>query len=289
MTDRPGKRIPEPEIQRMLRELEAGTLFPQPPPITTPYIAGSLDDFLIFRNISCVDADDTVFEHYPELYVRKDVLHDVKGGQEINGHYRALVHCEENGLFLPSFALTCNIVALLYPEAVRKEVDGTYTTLDKDVKKVLDAYKNNEIGSSDTGWHAQNTVVNYGTEEIIHYPSAEDFRESRVINASHLRIPQKFAKVTLYTHRLVEALNDPAHLRYVRQLTGLVDPSIFVEIGNYFGKPAELSFPWDNQGGAHHNETRASWFGCGGISFDLIGGNDLGSPAAVRVVQEIRP
>lgn len=265
-------------------------------PIPQPPLIGSLDDFLVFHDIRCTDADGNVFENYPTLHVRKDVLRDVNGGQGCNGSYHdtlrlsnAIVYCEKNDFFLPSFALTCNVVAALYRAAVRKKANGTYTTLDDDLKKILDDYKNNKIGSPNTGWHAQNTAINYGTGEIIHYPNAKDFRQDLIINSSRLRTSLNFSKETLYCQRLAVALNDPAHTHYVRQLTGLADPSILVELGQYFGKPTELAFPWDGQAGIYHNETSIGVFGSSGISLELLGGNDLGSPSAIRIVQAIQP
>ncbi|MEK6900040.1 MAG: hypothetical protein AABX05_02855, partial [Nanoarchaeota archaeon] len=62
----------------------------------------SLDDFLIFKNIVCVGADNNILEQYPELKVRKDIFRDQNGGRVNHTPYDWIVDCERNGLFLPS-------------------------------------------------------------------------------------------------------------------------------------------------------------------------------------------
>ncbi|HLC78059.1 MAG TPA: hypothetical protein VJH92_02965, partial [Candidatus Nanoarchaeia archaeon] len=66
----------------------------------------SLDNFLVLENIVCVDADGKEFEKYDHIYVRKDIFRDAQGKSVNFNPYQAVVHCEENNLFLPSFALT---------------------------------------------------------------------------------------------------------------------------------------------------------------------------------------
>ncbi|MEK6899833.1 MAG: hypothetical protein AABX05_01790, partial [Nanoarchaeota archaeon] len=76
---------------------------PAPAPTQSPApIVTSLDDFLIFKNIVCVDANNTIIEQYPELKVRKDIFRDQNGGQVNHSPYDWIVDCERNGLFLPS-------------------------------------------------------------------------------------------------------------------------------------------------------------------------------------------
>ena len=64
---------------------------------------------------------------------------------------------EDKGLFLPSFALSCNILAALYSKRN-----------DPEINKVLMQYKDKGTGN---GWHAQNTIVDWGANKIIHYPT----------------------------------------------------------------------------------------------------------------------
>lgn len=212
-------------------------------------------EFLVLEDISCVDADGTVFEQYDRLEVAKDVFRDNKGVHMNFTPHAGAVYSEERGLFLPSFALTCNILAALYAGMA-----------DVDFARVLQQYIDTDCGC---GWHAQNTLVAYGTEEVVHYPTATDFGEQGAVNLGQRRTPLGFDKTTLQNALLKDALRAPASLRFVRQLTGLEDPRVLVEIGKYFEKPARLWFPWSSQDGSTYHEKRAAWVGCNYDNLDL--------------------
>ena len=162
-------------------------------------------EFLRFDNISCYAADGHVTEHYDVLHVRKDIFRD--GPEQINRTpYAHALYCEGNALFLPSFSLTCNLLAYAF---VRKD-DSSY-------RSFLEQYKDKGNGN---GWHAQNTVINYGSSVVIHYPSAVDFDQSQGVNVSQKRIALSFVKDSLEDALLKDALRDPGAERYVQQLTG---------------------------------------------------------------------
>jgi len=243
---------------------------PVPTPAAAPVTVTKLDDFLVLENLVCVDANDNIFEQYPELRVRKDIFRDQNRGQINFTAYNAAVHCEKNGLFLPSFALTCNLVAALYQNRNNPDAEA-----------LLQQYKNHGAGY---GWQAQNTIINYAAEEIIHYPTAADFGQTTAVN-NGLRKTGRFTKASLKDDLLENALKDVAHTLYVKQLTGLANPADLVEIGNYFGRPAKLWFPWNGQAGATYNEKRAAWFGCSSYNLYLYGDSNLSSYNAARGVR----
>lgn len=257
-------------------------------PLVTISNAGN---FLQLGNISCVDADGKVFEQYSALAVRKDIFRN--GQDPINfTPYQAVVHCQGQG-FLPSMALSCNIVAALFQLGVRLESGGTYTTINPEVRKVLDQYKDNGNGK---GWHIQNTVIDYHRQKIVHYPYDVDFPAhggTNNINSSHPRTELPFQKVsgmwpvkkTLENMLLEEGLNHPLVSKFLKQFTGLADPSVLIKIGQYFQKPAMVWFPTNPVKAEDCTETRAAWFGC--YSDDLnLGGNlnldDRGAGRGVR-------
>ena len=240
-----------------------------------PVTVTNLDDFLVLQNLACVDANGNIFEQYPELRVRKNIFRDQNNAQVNHTPYDWIVHCEQNGLFLASYALTCNIVAGLYKNRNNPDANA-----------LLQQYKNHGNGH---GYQAQNTIINYVTEEVIHYPSATDYNQTAAVNAGQRRKTGNFAKATLQDSLLEDALKDAAHILYVKQLTGLADPADLVEIGKYFGKPARLWFPWSGQAGATFNEKRAAWFGCSSIDLDLDGYDDLYINYAARGVRRSAP
>jgi len=239
---------------------------PEPP----SRISFSEGDFLTLENISCVDADGNVFESYDHLDVARDIFR-ADGKQVSRTPYAHAVHCEEMGLFLPSSALTCNIVARLY--------EGKS---DAHVEKVLQQYKDKGNGF---GWHAQNTIIAYGSSEVIHYPSASDFSGVTAVNASQSRVVLPFVKDSLEDALLKDALRDVSTRGYVQQLTGLHEPEILIEIGKYFGEPAKVWFPWNGKAGKGFKEKRAAWFGCDGTFFDLDAGNFLSIAYTARGVR----
>jgi hypothetical protein len=243
------------------------------PTIQPAQVVATAKDYITLRGITCVDADGNVSEQYPVLYVKKDV--ERNGASHITfTPYKAATDFEKQGSFLPSMALTCNVLAALYPDRA-----------DADVKRFLLQYKNHGAGH---GYQAQNTIINYATQEVIHYPSAADFNQTIAVNAGQ-RKAVNFVKATLKDCSLEDALKDAAHTKYVKQLTGLANPADLVEIGKYFGKPAQLWFPWTNQAGTGFNEKRAAWFGCGSNDLNLDGNNNLYGYYAARGVRLVAP
>src|SRR3989338_4287996 len=253
-------------IERLPRPKKTEPKNPEPP----SRISFSEGDFLTLEDLSCVDADGNVFESYDRLDVRKDIFRS-DGKQVSRTPYAHAVHCEEMGLFLPSSALTCNIVARLY--------EGKS---DAHVEKVLQQYKDKGNGF---GWHAQNTIIAYGSSEIIHYPSASVFSGVTAVNASQSCVVLPFVKDSLEDALLKDALRDASTRRFLQQLTGLENPEILIEIGKYFGKPAKVWFPWNGKAGKGFKEKRAAWFGCSDADLYLGANLNLSSTGAARGVR----
>ncbi|MEK6951101.1 MAG: hypothetical protein AABX13_05250 [Nanoarchaeota archaeon] len=229
------------------------------------------DSYLRLENIVCVDADGNEFERYGELYVRKDIFRNQPGQtQKSFASYKAVVHCEQNGLFLPSFALSCNILQALYQRRS-----------DTEIKTVLDQYKDK---GNDIGYHAQNSLVDFARQQVIHYPTAADFDETAAVNASRQRKTAAFDSSALQNELLESALRKAAPARYVKQLTGLRDPQILVEMGQYFGRPAKLWFAWMELNSARFTEKRAAWLGCSSSYLNLDAYLNLDHYGAARGV-----
>ncbi|MBI5798022.1 hypothetical protein HZA98_03920 [Candidatus Woesearchaeota archaeon] len=207
------------------------------------------------------------------LQVARDIFRAADGKQTSKTPYNHVVYAEQQGLFIPSFALSCNILAALF-----KGKDNP------DAKAVLDQYK--DKGNGD-GWHAQNTLINYMNSEIIHYPSAADFNATNPINLQQNRIVLPFDKSVLEDALLKDALKTSSFADYVQKLTGLDDPSILVDIGKYFGRPAKVWFPWTGKNGVSFKEKRVAWLGCGTGSLDLGSYDDLSSNSAARGVRRV--
>jgi len=271
-----GKRTAEDILRSYYKKLQEGSgdddldiTDPNIPPQPT-----SLESFLELKDIRCVDADDTVFEEYPVLHVRKDIDRDADGKQLNFTPYQGAVHFESKGLFLPSTALTCNILAYLFQHKG-----------DAEVKQVLDQYKDKGTG---TGWHAQNTLVrwNQGSGKVIHYPHDADFPNNggtNNINQGRRHTNLSFVVNNFGDVLLEEALRRPKFKRFIRHYTGLEDPSVLVEIGKEFNKPAKV---WVPNNPSDVNYTSAVWVGCDSDDFILSTGNYLNGSDAARGVCE---
>ena len=222
-----------------------------------------------------------MFEQYPELYVRKEVFKDTAGNIVYFTTYDGAAHAEQQGGFVPSMALSCNILTALFQGAVEKNRRG-YVTKDAALEQVLQQYKNK---GNENGGHRQNTLVNWGTKQIIHYPLDSDFPNNggtQGINTARPRTVLGFDNTGFSDRTLEEALLSPNYARYVKNLTGLSDPSVLVEIGTYFGRTAQVLV-------SSNGETRAVWLGCYGDTFDLDAYLDLNLRDAVRGVRLSAP
>lgn len=250
---------------KSLEEKAAGNILEKPKRI-------DFGDYLKLEDIKCVDASGDVFESYPELYVGKNFYHDQFFKQISLTPYRAIEHYEHYGMFLPSFALTCNILAELYKNKS-----------DSEIKAVLMQYQNKGNGN---GWHAQNTIINWRTKRIIHYPHDSDFPTdggTGNINQSDKRTALKFLDNGLIENKdLKDALKIKNYADYVKNITGLEDPSILVEIANHFGKTAQF---WISS----RFEVKACWLGCYGTGFNFSFDNSLGCSDALRGVSKKIP
>ena len=151
--------------------------------------------------------------------------------------------------------------------------------MNENVKKVVDQYK--------SFWHAQNTIVDYGNSEVVHYQSAVDFGKDTSVNSSRQRKDGRLDKRGLGDTLLKDVVNEKGYDVFVHQMTGLKEPSVLVEIGDYFHRPARLWFPWIGKDGAGYNHKRAAWLGCfRSLSFSISTYYGLGDRDAARGVRE---
>ncbi|MFH1173959.1 MAG: hypothetical protein V1725_02405 [archaeon] len=235
------------------------------------------DEYLPLENIICVDANGKEFERYAVLYVAKDIVRD-STLQVSHTPYEWAEYFERKGLFLPSFALSCNILVRLFEKAVRQKSDKSYEVVDADIDKVLRQYEDKGNGY---GWHAQNTLVDWGKSTIKHYPLDGDFTSNggtANINRGITTIPFRFDRQGFNNLSFEQALKNKNFESYLRNLTGLQKPEKLIRIGEYFGKPARVWVSGDNK-------TRAAWVGCSSDLLYIIAGNILSSNGAARGVK----
>ena len=204
-------------------------------------------NYLLLQNLSCYDTQGHIFEHYDELYVQKEILRQKEttpNEKKIPTAQTEMVPvrltCQQaikqydEDSFLPSFALTCNLLVLLHEKS--KAGDGEADTLLKQYQNLGKGY----------GWHAQNTLVNYDWNQIIHYPTSEDFErtEEQPILNEPPRVALPFSARSLVDTDINAALDHEELLPFVRNLTGLKDPRQLIEVSKYLGLEARLQFPF---------------------------------------------
>ncbi|NQU79374.1 hypothetical protein HQ545_06425 [Candidatus Woesearchaeota archaeon] len=215
------------------------------------------DEFLVLEDIVCYGSDGKPFEQYDRIELAKDVVRSADkfydNAKTVNRHvrftpYEAISHFEKQkkGLFLPSFALQCVVLVRLYENRN-----------DHEVERVLMQYK--DYGA-EYGWHNNNTVVNGEQGMIIHYPCDSDFLsqggDDRV-NEERKRIQSSFPRsMDCNRSNFEDALEDSVKLNYMKELTGLKNPQVLIDIASYYGMTSML-WPADNSicsvclGGSH--------------------------------------
>ncbi|MBN2459900.1 hypothetical protein JXB28_06470 [Candidatus Woesearchaeota archaeon] len=297
LAERLNKEVAE-EIRRAeLERLRNGKKTSEEPVKDEPRVSDIGSGFITLENIACVDASGKVIEKYDRLYVAVDVARKPSAEQEPGEAthvsltpYQAIAYFEQqnNGLFLPSFALSCNILAALFSGAVKKEKDGNYATLDTNLKQVLDQYLDHGAG---LGWHAQNTVVNWKSKEVIHYPKDTDFLTYGGNSNINKNIPSKrliFKPDKFGDMGLAKALKRNEFKKYLINLTGLTNPEVSTDIGKYYTSVAKKNreaFIWVPNNPAKADYTTAAWLGCYDGDFLLDTGNGLDNGSAARGVR----
>jgi len=242
------------------------------------------DDFIKLENIVCYASDDRVIEEYDELFLSRDVVRNKDGSHKSFTPYQAITYFEKQkkGLFLPSSALSCVILASLFKSAVKKNKKGKYEIIDQEIESVLQQYKDYGPGY---GCHNVNTVIDYGRERINHYPSDLDFStDGGTDNVNQgKRKDFSFSKSDLEGGLLSEKLKIPSVYQFVRNFSGLQDPSVLVSLGAYFEKS---SYVWFRD--ASSTATTAGWLGCYGNYFFLDADGSLNSNNATRSVAQAK-
>jgi hypothetical protein len=223
----------------------------EPEQVSPPRVS-NMKDYIVLENIVCRDSNGKPFEQYPQLSIKKDIERDDNQNHINHNPYEWIPYFEDKGLFLPSFALSCNILAALYAKRS-----------DPAIEKVLMQYKDYGPGY---GWHAQNTIIDWGANRIIHYPTKNTNGDS--VNAGRETKEFPFTRKGIRDVALEEALRNKDFKAYVQNLTGLTKPETLIDIGNYFGKTAHI---WTSSG----KDKRAAWLGC--INYDYFDLNTINS------------
>lgn len=227
---------------------------------------------LFLEDLKCHDSLGNVTESYPDgLLVRRDVERDRQGNILLGRPYDNISYCSEQGFVLPSFALTCAIVERLF-----REKDKYPSAM-----KTLMQYKNKNDGD---GMHIVNTIINWKERKIIHYPQDSDFPNNggnSNINQG-LRKERDFEVDGFGDMPLLEALKKPQFKQYLVNLTGLSQPDVLIEIGEFFGRSAYVWVPTNPE---RADYTSSAWFGCGDLHLNLIGYDYLDGSYAFRGVR----
>ncbi|MBN2459755.1 hypothetical protein JXB28_05715 [Candidatus Woesearchaeota archaeon] len=247
-------------------------------------VADSGSGFFLLPEIACFDEYLNYNEKYERLMVKKDVERDPKNPDMSRNRISmdtagGINHFagQGNGMFLPSLALTCNILEALYDRRSNPEA-----------RKILMQYKDTGFGQ---GWHMQNTIVNWETRTIIHYPQKSDFAPcystSPDINSGRPTERYKINYSKIDNEPLEKALEQWGTRRgydnFIQSLMGLSYPHVLVDIGKYFGKETQI-YVLRNQAGI--KVPRAVMIGCDEDSFKIEIGMRIGSSCSARGVKK---
>ena len=107
--------------------------------------------------------------------------------------------------------------------------------------------ENDKADSDGFGDHIQNTIINWEDKKIIHYPSFEDLEKpvaiKPVINKKRKRTIIEFDTPILPIRNLSELLEIEEINGFFKDLTGLKDPNILVEVGKHLKIPTLVYGP----------------------------------------------
>jgi len=238
------------------------------------------EDFIKLEGVVCYASDNSIIEQYDELFFSRDIVRKQDGSYKSFTPYEAISYFEKQGLFLPSSALSCVILASLFKNAVKKNKQGEYVTINQELESVLQQYKDYGVCY---GWHNVNTVIDYKNERIIHYPYDSDFPQhggTDDVNQGR-RKDLSFSKSDLKEGKLSEKLQIPSVNQFVLNFSGLQDPSILISVGDYFEKPGYIWFRDSSFTGIS-----SAWLGCNGNYFYLVAYDYLSYGSAARSVAQ---
>jgi len=213
-----------------------------PEPVSSEHIS----DFVELNDLKCVASSGQVIEEYPVLAVAGDIERYADSNHSMvkSGVSVANVQLKKHKKgFLPSLALTCNIVVKLYEN---RDLPS--------MQELLCQYKLRHFGD-EWGVTLQNTLVNHHSYKIAHYPTMINEKDKSPARTELFTadLSTRYESVSLETITL-----DPLLEKFVKDLTGLEDPTVLIKIADYFDADASILFPTDRE----YDPTRMCRFGC---------------------------
>lgn len=190
-------------------------------------------DSIILYDINCVGADGNIFEHYDELLVNKQ--HEYLGNSN-KIWLSTAYHIAPKDFFVPSLALTCNILASLFKFNKSRR--------NSSLVNLLQEY-NGFNAKNGLKYHNQNTVINWAARKIVHNSNIynRSISETRFDfdpdDFSNFALPQSNADYI----RVEQALKNNVFEEFMKNLTGLENPIDFIHLVNFFRKQAILWIP----------------------------------------------
>ncbi|MBM3200539.1 hypothetical protein FJZ53_06375 [Candidatus Woesearchaeota archaeon] len=260
----PETFMPEKDLEKNIETLMK-TKIPLPQPATE-------NDHVRLENVYCKDKDGNVFERYNRLFVRTSLATTNKIRESCFTLPGAVSFFErqKGDVFLPSNALTCSILAKLYELRHYEEMES-----------LLLQYS----GHKKDGWHLQNTLVDWNWQKIMHYPGYYEIPKKikkRDINYKRACAPLEFNIKHGEDAKLEFLLREPKMADFIKDLTGLENPEILVDIGDYFKKPTRVWFPDEKH--EQPEKPFTVWIGCRHDNFDIFLASKVNYPGPARGV-----
>lgn len=221
------KRLLQEERRKELKARKEVSLKPNPgkePQAKPPFSPSRMT----LEDISCIDYDGNVFERYDKLELVEDVAIASHNQIEVLNYFNG----NNEGFFIPSFALTCNILAKLL-----KKTDSNDTNEKAHAKMFLNQYSSI---LSHKGWHWQNTVIDWENQVIAHYlesmPCYTKYHPSQARLDFQLNQPGG-------AYFLDMAMQSREMKVFVNNLTGLASSGAIIRVGKYLGRETKIHLP----------------------------------------------
>lgn len=214
------------------------------------------EQYILINNIRCTDANNCIIEQYDELLIAKEFTFPKNSIKATTDTYNAIKMMEKKGMFLPSLALTCNILAALYENRNNEAAD-----------KLLKGYFNRKDGYE---FVAQNTVVDWEKNKVIHYPRDNYFLNGyggKNVNLNREETVRALNPKGFQNLDLEEAVYaGPFFEDYIKNFSGLQNPGILTEISRYYESRLSL---WVNGMAKNDGYIGTTWMDRGTESLDI--------------------
>jgi len=186
---------------------------------------------VVLENVSCIDAKMQIIEKYKRVSFEKEIIAVKNSANENLSNVNTSL--QKKNAFIPSIALTCNLLAALYE----------YRENPFSRQMILEYIRPKEQGV----WFKTSSTVNWKEQKMKYYDSRESkFFESKNVECKNSISDSKNAFQNISLYRSGEVLLETLlkeNESFVKNLTGLRNPEILCKLAKNYKKEMKIWLP----------------------------------------------